>query len=679
MRAAQDTREYRPDIDGLRAIAVLAVMVFHANDSILPGGFIGVDVFFVISGYLISKQIAADTARGSFSLLEFYRRRIRRIAPMMMVIVTATLLMSYLLMTPEDARNVAKSAVWSVASAANVYFWRELDTGYFANSSAEVPLLHLWSLGVEEQFYLVWPLLLTVGLRALSLRGVLCTAVPLAIGSFALASLIAPGDPSFAYYMLPTRMGELLLGALVGIASAIRKPHVPTMVARTAAVVGGLLVSVSLFLIDRNDPFPGWLALPPTLGATLVIVAGEAQAQPIRVLASRALVAIGRISYSAYLWHWPLFALFRYAYGEPDAIVSSTLLALTLVLSWVSFNYVERPTRRSTAAFRYVALRQFLLPAGAVLLSALLIVYAQKLTIPLWPSNYLVELERTRDVTRAAFTYEWICQRQRVSAEDLADRRCVVGSGGHGAPRTLIWGDSNAAHYVPMVREIAVEAGTQVRNIAVGSCPPLLMDAEAYVEARRLSDCRESAAVILKELDKYPLVVLSAAWSSYAVRDGNFLRDVAKTVHSLRELGHTVVVIGRAPVLASYDRRCLEKALRVPFKSCPNTAERLSDEVVRVNDWLRRLAESTPGVRYFDGNRWLCPDGWCGLQTANGLPRYFDSSHLTVAGAIELGREIVEDVGVPEAFSGLLEPTTNPTKISGGPLVSDCGRLAAGC
>ena len=175
---------YRPDIDGLRAIAVLAVIVFHARDSLLPGGFVGVDIFFVISGYLISKQIAAEILANKFSLLEFYRRRIRRIMPMMLVVVAVTLTVAVLIMTPEDGRAVAKSAVWSVASLANVHFWRDLDQSYFAASSAEIPLLHLWSLGIEEQFYLIWPLLLMLLIHRLRLVVLMAVIAVAAAASF---------------------------------------------------------------------------------------------------------------------------------------------------------------------------------------------------------------------------------------------------------------------------------------------------------------------------------------------------------------------------------------------------------------------------------------------------------------------------------------------------------------
>lgn len=221
MSTRQMSGDYRPDIDGLRAIAVLAVMIFHGHSAALPGGFLGVDIFFVISGYLISKHIAAEVQQRRFSLIEFYRRRVRRIMPMMLVVVAVTLPVSFCIMTPEDGRAVAKSTVWSIASMANIHFWRDLDTGYFADSTAEVPLLHLWSLGVEEQFYIIWPLLLMFGVSRLRPPLLFGLMVILAGLSFELAAWVLPRDASFAYYMLPTRMGELLIGALVGVPAAI--------------------------------------------------------------------------------------------------------------------------------------------------------------------------------------------------------------------------------------------------------------------------------------------------------------------------------------------------------------------------------------------------------------------------------------------------------------------------
>ncbi|MDO9285380.1 MAG: acyltransferase, partial [Aquabacterium sp.] len=247
---------YRPDIDGLRAIAVSAVMIFHAKENLLPGGFVGVDIFFVISGYLITKHIAAEISANRFSLGEFYRRRIRRIVPMMMVVVATTLLLSMLLMTPADARNVAKSAVWSIASMANIHFLRDLDSSYFAASSAEVPLLHLWSLGVEEQFYFFWPLLLVVAQRRLGPVVMIGLTLLLTVSSFELAAQLLPDNASFAYYMLPTRMGELLIGGILGLAAALTHWRVSKRLANLSGWLGIALITCSLAFIDRTQPFP---------------------------------------------------------------------------------------------------------------------------------------------------------------------------------------------------------------------------------------------------------------------------------------------------------------------------------------------------------------------------------------------------------------------------------------
>ena len=645
---------YRADIDGLRAIAVLAVMIFHARDSVLPGGFIGVDIFFVISGYLISKHIAAEVADGRFSLFEFYRRRIRRIVPMMMVVVAATLAASLLLMTPDDARAVAKSAVWSIASMANIYFWRDLDTGYFANSSAEVPLLHLWSLGVEEQFYFLWPLLLAAGVRKLRPTALLIAATGVAVLSFHLASRVFAHDASFAYYMLPTRMGELLLGAVVGIRAALAPWRLGLRASHAAGWLGAALIAASLWAIDRHAPFPGWLALPPTLGAALLILAGECGSNPVTGLSARPLVFVGKISYSAYLWHWPLFALFRYGWGEPGTAACFAIICATLLLAWLSFEWVERPTRGSRAPFRVVLLRQFAAPAAALLLPSLIVVYAARLGVRMAPEDYLRRLDHVRAGWRPALTFDWVCQRERLIAADLTDPRCLRGAPNGKEPRALLWGDSNAAHYIPMIHAIAERADVRFRNAEVSACPPLFSDPRPYIDARRYADCVASAALVRLEVEKYPVILISAAWSTYLARAPRFLDDVDAMVRSLSARGRSIVLIGRAPMLATFDNRCDEKALRVPFKTCTHVAEPLADQVVLVNQELRAMAARIPNVRYFDANRYLCPNDRCVRQSPSGLPLFWDDRHLTMSGSGELGLQVTASEGVPSAFASLM-------------------------
>ena len=310
---------YRSDIDGLRAIAVLSVIIFHVWPKVLTGGFVGVDVFFVISGFLITKQLLADVDSNAFSLAEFYRRRIKRIAPAMLVVVGVTLVASHLLLLPADSERVAASAFWSVLSGANFFFWQTQATGYFAPESSELPLLHLWSLAVEEQFYVVWPVLFLLVRRYLTTRGQLLCVSLVALASFAAAAAINEQHAKFAYYMLPTRAGELLLGALTILLldAGLMRRMSPTL-RNVLAPVGLAMILYSARLFTDSTPFPGWWTLLPTVGTALCLAGGTAETGRIsRALGSRWLVPIGLISYSAYLWHWPLLAILRYGYGDP--------------------------------------------------------------------------------------------------------------------------------------------------------------------------------------------------------------------------------------------------------------------------------------------------------------------------------------------------------------------------
>ena len=646
----EGAREYRKDIDGLRAVAVLAVIAFHARESILPGGFVGVDIFFVISGYLISKHIVLETSVGSFSLVEFYRRRIRRITPMMLTVVATVLTVAFLVMTPEETRAVAKSAFWSVLSLANVHFWRDLDTSYFANGSSEVPLLHLWSLGVEEQFYILWPLVLVTAAKWMPRKRLLWATGSLALLSFFAAGAVFPRDPMFAYYLLPTRAGELLLGAFAGIASAVGLVVRNRIASHVMAVAGALLVVISLFAIDRHDAFPGWLALPPTLGAMLLIMAGESEGKRFSLLVSRPMVYIGALSYSAYLWHWPLFAFYRYCYGEPSGYACLLIIAVTMALAWLSYRFIERHTRATDASFRSVAWRQYVLPGALVVAPALLVVYGERMGLQTVPSEYAESLASVRERSRPAYSYPWICQRQRLAKEDLINNDCVVGTR-EGAPvHLLLWGDSFAAQYVPMIREFAMHAGFRFRNIAVGSCPPMLVDPAPYVDARRAPDCRHSGEIVERELGRFEVIALAAAWTNYMQRSQDFLPEILKQVEELTKRGHRVLLIGRISALEGFERNCAERALRVPFKSCPELVRPIDREVERTNDVLRDLAKNIPNVFYFDANRWLCPQNTCRDITLLGAPKYFDPTHLTVAGAQELGQLVVRQTGVPAGF-----------------------------
>lgn len=652
MSTTSNGATYRPDVDGLRAVAVLSVIVFHLNKPLLPGGFLGVDVFFVISGFLITRNILQEMERGTFSIAEFYRRRVKRIAPVMLAVVAATLLTSQLLLLPEDARNTAKSAAFSVASLANVYFWRYEDRSYFAVDSGQLPLLHLWSLGVEEQFYLLWPLLLLIFYRRARTKAVVTTVATAAVLSFLMGDVLYGRDPSFVYYMLPTRAGELLLGALVAI-GVLR--HVERSISQYVVLListaGTLVLAGSLFLITEQQRFPGWRAVPPTAATASLILAGHCGKNLwSRLLATKPLVWIGLISYSAYLWHWPLLALFRYGYGEPRPAFAAIIFAVTLLLAWSSYRFIEQPTRRSPAPLVRVLMQQYVLPAGAIMTVALAVIHPEVLGMSIGSESYRMRLKTARDETRPAYDFDWVCQRQRIQPDDVRNPRCVLGQGSASAPSAILWGDSHAAHYVGMVEAFARTAGFRFRNVAVGSCPPLYADPTPFVDANRAADCRASLAVIRPVIDELPVVIVSSAWLRYQKRSPEYLGAFFETVDSLAAKGKLVIILGEAPWMPGYDRRCREKALSYPFLRCPALAVPLSPAVAKVNDRLREFAAEAQNVRYFDANTYLCPAGVCVAFSPTGEPRYYDESHLTMVASSKLGREIVLRDGVPDVF-----------------------------
>lgn len=639
---------YRPDIDGLRALAVLSVILFHINKTLLPGGFVGVDIFFVISGYLISAHIFQSARQRTFSFIEFYYRRIRRIAPAMTVVVTATLLAAEWLLLPEDARATAKSAFMAFASLANVHFWLSQDTSYFAASSNELPLLHLWSLGVEEQFYLVWPPLAILLCRWRSTRALAVMAV-LAASSFAIGQFGYAHSPTFAYYMLPSRAGELLVGAIAAHLALSGSLAGLNRHAFLLAGTGLALLLASIALMSEHTVFPGWWALPPTMGAALLILSDGAN--PVsRLLSTSPMRAVGAISYSAYLWHWPLLAFYRYGYGEPGLRAGSVLFALTMGLATLTYHYVEQPVRRSKRISWRTAYGSWL--ASSVLLSgvALAFVHADRLVPAMKGSGYAHALAALRGLDLPTTQFDYVCQRPRLEQADLRNPRCFIGKAGARVNKVVLMGDSNAAHYVGIVGAFAEQAEFGFWNFEVGSCPPLFGNIDSFVMPSRQAACRASQEVWKIALDQAEIVIMGGTWSEYQGQSDTFLPMLFDQVRQHVAQGKTVVLLGKVPVISDYDRLCREKALRFPYKQCESQANPVSQEVAYVNERLRDFAESTTGVRYFDVTSTICPNGMCSAYGRMHENLYFDKHHLSMAGSWSVGHRIREANGVPIAF-----------------------------
>ena len=341
--------KYRSEIDGLRAVAVIPVILFHAGFSIFSGGFVGVDVFFVISGYLITTIILTEKERGTFSLVNFYERRARRILPALFLVMLVSLPFAWLWLVPTQLKDFSASLIGVSTFSSNILFWHE--TGYWETAAELKPLLHTWSLAVEEQYYVIFPLYLMLMWR-LRKRWILSSLMVIAAISLIAAQWGTYNDPSATFFLLHTRAWELAIGACLAFYFLYRKQTISTLLSHkpineTFSLIGLIMIVYAVFAFDDAVPFPGVYALIPTVGSGLIILFSSQQTLVGRLLGTKLLVGIGLISYSAYLWHYPLFAFARNrSISKPSEILYLALAVLSIALAYFSWRYIEKPFRK---------------------------------------------------------------------------------------------------------------------------------------------------------------------------------------------------------------------------------------------------------------------------------------------------------------------------------------------
>ncbi|WP_162596349.1 acyltransferase family protein [Methylobacterium sp. 17Sr1-1] len=622
---------YRPDIDGLRAVAVLAVILYHVGAPWMPGGFVGVDVFFVISGYVITRGLMREAAGGRIGLADFYARRIRRILPALVATLVLTSLAAYWILLPPQLEEYAGSAAASALSVANLYFWRA--SGYFDAAALYRPLLHTWSLSVEEQFYFVLPvsLLLLVRLRV---RRLWLPFAAIALLSFGLSLYAGRHAPTANFYLLPTRAWELLVGTLLAMAPHAATRPLPARlrhpVLRQLAGLAGLagILAPSL-LYTEATPFPGAGALPPCLGAALLIRLGETQgprAAATRLLALPPLVAVGLISYSAYLVHWPLIVLGRIAlmrdFTTPETVA---VIAATLVLATLSYRFVEQPFRRPHLPVRSQPRR-----LGPVFASGLLATLAMAGLgwagvasggLPgRFPDFRLRSIPGTETWNhRTCFLFA----DQTWQAWDLEGcTRTAAGDGMAGNDRVLLWGDSFAAHYVPgLIRHADRLPGRLVQYTAAGCQPTLGTASHVVPHCRAFND---NALALIRRLG-IRHVVLAARWG--AQRDRSVPERLRETVAQIAALGARVHVVGQSPEFP------LDPAFMAYHQrhDPPDAAGRWRPvETGSLNEALR--AALPAGATFVDPRAALCAGDTCPYAQGDTF-LYADSGHFSSAGA----------------------------------------------
>lgn len=629
---------YRPEIDGLRALAILPVLFFHYHVPPFRGGFVGVDVFFVISGYLITQLIQADRAAGRFSVARFYERRVRRIFPALFAMLAVVTIAAVVMLFPVDLVRYADSLLATAAFGSNFEFWHE--AGYFDVIAAEKPLLHLWSIAVEEQFYLFFPAVLLLLGRG---RRVAAGVGTIFVLSFALSVWGVMQAPSATFYLLPARAWELMLGALIALGTF---PPVTSRALREALGLVGLgLIAIAVFAFSSDTPFPGPAALLPCVGTGLIIHAASPQTLTGRLLATRPLVGIGRISYSLYLWHWPLYVFARYRdFQEPPPAEIVLLIVLSFVLAVFSWHYVEQPIRH--AAGRLPRPRLFAGGAAAMAMSAVLAILF--LAGNGWPSRLSPAL---RTILAEQDDHEPridVCFGMSPEAV-RAGKLCKIGVPG-GKPSFLLWGDSHADAVLPAVAEVATREGRTGLFAGGRSCPPLLDVTTPRRECRDFND----AVLALAAHPEIREVILEARWAKYAegstygyepegrvvlmdggATDGSdnhavFARGLARTVHALA--GKKIVIVASVPeigwpVPAVLAREKLASSMRVR----PPDEQAYQARQKFVLATFAAVARDDR-VRVVYPDEVLCRTGTCAVSL-HGIPLYRDEHHLSVYGA----------------------------------------------
>lgn len=635
-------RAYRADIDGLRGIAVLLVVFFHAGIAPFSGGFVGIDVFFVISGFLITSIILSEKGKGTFSLTGFYERRVRRIIPALLVVCFTVVAAASFLFLPIDFKLDGESAAAVSVFLSNVLFWVRVD--YFDKSAALEPLLHTWSLGVEEQFYLGFPLLLAVLARWWR-RNPSWPIFVILVASFALSAVCVVAAPRAAYYLAPQRAWELAVGALLGSGMMSAAATITNRLA--LSVTGAAFVLLPACLYTPQTPFPGAAALLPCAGTALLIAIGEGEGTPItRALGMRALTFIGSISYSLYLWHWPILVFARYCLVR-ELTITERIAAIVIATAFAAVTVfcVERPFRRRS----FLTRRQLFILLGsfnAILLVLGIAIYLDEGA----PWRFSPEIRRIAEETDYRHLTESPCIFG--GAPELAARGpCRVGDGSK--PDFLVWGDSHAEALASVFDTVARRDHRSGYVVAMSGCAPI-----ARVEHDLISaDCAQFDEGVLRFIGAHPeihIVVLHALWEMYGGRVERAMDYGGVSDGTLNAASDATTRFLTSALQSVVERLLLEKRQVVLFGPVPAAEGNVPSVMLRARVFgaavrleksrlqydresgaaaaiLRRVADRDHLTVLWPSTI-LCGPATCAVQR-DGHPYYVDDNHLDPEGA----------------------------------------------
>jgi len=619
--------KYRPEIDGLRAIAILLVLLFHA-DLGFKGGFIGVDVFFVISGYLITGIILNKQRAGQFRITEFWERRVRRILPASILMVTAVLCYASFTLMPEDFSQLSKTALYHQCLFSNVNLW--LTVGYFNDFAELNPLLHTWSLAVEEQFYLIYPfLLMWLGRYRESVR--LRVLTVLFLLSFIGSEYAVHTKPELSFFLLPTRAWEMLLGGIICFLPASNRDHYRVReVISTVSVLGLVFCG---WYYHEELPFPGlYAALPCFLTAGFICSNLRNQTAIGRVMSSKPIVFVGLISYSLYLAHWPILAFLKYQYGQ-ELLITTKLVAIvaSVLMAIISWRWIERPFRRRVILPkpRHVLLATFVAPA---LLISVSVVIHKNHGFP----NRIPKVARDYLATKTSRTGR--NYRSRLSPEQIQADEVPVCGDPDGGQEILVWGDSHALALMPAIDAACQKLNIKCYQITYPGNTPLLdygVGMKRHITHRSIE--RNRAAYEFLVRNEIPLVVLAAYWgSSYRSHSEIFEKSVRDTIDQLEQAGVQVVIVEDN---ATFRYRVPQRLARLAWLGQETSEIGISlEEHYEYNRVPREVFQSlsNKNVRVYDPTSYFAGDSNLWSAEIDGVSMMRDTNHLSEAGAMRL-------------------------------------------
>jgi len=610
---------YRPEIDGLRALAVVPVMLFHAGFSALPGGYLGVDVFFVISGYLITSILLRDLQQGRYSIAKFYERRARRILPALLLVILVSIPLACVTMLPVELEQFSRSVLSTLAFVPNVFFW--LTSSYFQPSAETLPLLHTWSLGVEEQFYLLFPLFLALVWktrpRAVSFAIVIVALVSLGLAEYAWRIGKAPAG----FFLAPTRAWELMIGCLIANGSLHAPLHarLPRVAADALAITGIVALVLAMVLFDEATPMPSLLGLLPTLGTGLIIAFARPTALLTKILSLRLFVGLGLVSYSAYLWHQPILAFARLHNGstELSTAAATALLGASLLLAWLTWKYVEAPFRERRRVATPRLWRTSAVAVSSLAAVALAGMSTRGMEFRISPENRpLAAMADTIDVNKTL-----------PRKFEALNKDFTAGT----APRVLIVGDSYAQDFVNATFASDSAGDAQFSTVYVSADCQIYFgasSADEFIKPRFRPKCVDmrAAPALWRRLPQADIIMLIGSWRSWAVER---LPQTISALHLRAE--QRVFVVGPK----NFGKIDIKKFLAIAPESRP--ALRQSPQQLTL-DLNRQLLATLPRGVFVNLLEASCgTEARCPLFTRNGELISFDGFHLTPAGARWMG------------------------------------------